>query len=281
MDRAAVPYARSVTSAPPPGRAVQRTSLVPPQHGAWAFLGLPLTLGFVVADPSWAWLPLAWAWIAAYPASYFVLSYVRARRPERFRRPLAIWAAAFAPAGLAAVAMRPWLLWVAALYLVSFAVNLAYARRNRERDLVNDAVFVAQCSAMVVVTALVGDDPGTSAPGPLLDAVSTRAWLLAAVCALVLLGSTLHVKSLLRERRDPRYATAARVYAVACAIASPALAVAWGLPAGWFLVAPFVVLAVRALRKDWSGMRPGAIGMVELACFLVALAAAALAVAAG
>lgn len=270
-----------MTSAHPPARAVQRTSLVPPQHGAWAFLGLPLALGFVVADASWAWLPLAWAWIAAYPASYFVLSYVRARRPERFRRPLATWAAAFAPAGLVAVAMRPWLLWVAAVYLVSFAVNLAYARRNRERDLVNDAVFVAQCSAMVVVTALVGDDPDTSAPGSLLDAVSTRAWLLALVCALVLLGSTLHVKSLLRERRDPRYATASRAYAATCAIASPALAVAWGLPAGWFLVAPFVVLAARALRKNWSGMRPGAIGMVELACFLVALAAAAMAVAAG
>lgn len=274
-----------MTAAHPPGRTsartVQRTSLVPPQHGAWAFLGLPLALGFTVADGSWAWLPLAWAWVAAYPASYFVLSYVRARRPERFRRPLVIWAALFAPAGLAVLVLRPWLAWVAVVYLLSFAVNLAYARRNRERDLVNDAVFVAQCSAMVVVTALVGDDPGTWSPGAVLDAVSTQAWLLALVCALVLLASTLHVKSLLRERRDPRYATASRAYAVACVVAAPAVAAAWGLPAGWFLVAPFVVLAVRALRRDWSGMRPGAIGMVELACFVVALAAAVLAVAAG
>ncbi|CAI9417623.1 YwiC-like family protein [Nocardioides sp. T2.26MG-1] len=268
-------------AAPPPARAVQRTSLVPPQHGAWAFLGLPLALGFLVADPAWTWLPLAWAWVAAYPASYFLLSYVRARRPERFRRPLAIWVAVFAPAGLAAVALRPWLLWVAAVYLASFAVNLAYARRNRERDLVNDAVFVAQCSVMVVVTALVGDDPDTWSPGALLGAVSAHAWLLSGVCAMVLLGSTLHVKSLLRERRDPRYASASRWYAVACLVASPALALAWGLPEGWAFVVPFALLAGRALRRDWSGMRPGAIGMVELAGFIVVLAAGAVAVAAG
>jgi hypothetical protein len=78
----------------------------------------------------------------------------------------------------------------------------------------------------------------------------------------------LHVKSLLRERRDPRFARASRIFAVACLIASPALAIAWGLPSGWLLVAPFALLAARAF-KDWSGMRPGAIGMVELAAFVV------------
>ncbi|ABL81187.1 MULTISPECIES: YwiC-like family protein [unclassified Nocardioides] len=263
----------------PRNRTAQRTSLFPPQHGAWAFLGLPLALGFLVGDPAWAWLPLAWAWIAAYPASYFVLSYVRARRPERFRRPLLVWAALFAPAGLAVAVMRPWLLWVALLYLASFAVNLAYARRNRERDLVNDAVFVAQCSGIVVVTGLVGDDPDESMPAGLLAAVPDQAWLLALVCAVVLLGSTLHVKSLLRERRDPRYARASRAFAVACLLASPLLALVWGLPAGWLLVPGFAVLAARALRRDWSGMRPGTIGMVELGGFVVVLAAAGAAVA--
>ena len=265
---------------PPRGRTAQRTSLFPPQHGAWAFLGLPLALGFLVGDPAWAWVPLAWAWIAAYPASYFVLSYVRARRPERFRRPLIVWAALFAPAGLAAVALRPWLLWIAAVYVASFVVNLAYARRNRERDLVNDAVFVAQCSAMVAVTSLVGDDPDASMPGPLLSAVPGHVWLLALVCGAVLLGSTLHVKSLLRERRDPRFAHASKVFAVACLLASPALALAWGLPTGWLLVPAFALLAARALRRDWSGMRPGTIGMVELAGFVVVLGFAAMAVAA-
>ena len=264
----------------PRSRTAQRTSLFPPQHGAWAFLGLPLALGFLVGDPTWAWLPLAWAWIAAYPASYFVLSYVRARRPERFRRPLLVWVALFAPAGLAAVVLRPWLLWVGVLYLASFAVNLAYARRNRERDLVNDAVFVAQCSGIVVVTGLVGDDPDASMPAALLSAVPSQAWLLAVACALVLLGSTLHVKSLLRERRDPRYARASRAFAVACLLASPLLALAWHLPAGWLFVPAFAVLAGRALRRDWSGMRPGTIGMVELAGFVVVLVTAGVAVAA-
>lgn len=258
----------------PPARAARRTSLAPPQHGAWAFLGLPLVLGFLVSGPSWTWLPLTWGWVAAYPASYFALSYVRARRPERFRRPLAIWASACAPAAIALVALRPWLLWVGVVYVASFAVNIAYARRNRERDLVNDAIFVGQCAAMVVVTFLVSLDPARTTPWALADAVPAHVWLLTAVCAAVLLGSTLHVKSLLRERRDPRFARASRIFAVACLVASPALATAWGPPSGWLLAVPFAVLAARAF-KDWSGMRPGAIGMVELAAFvLTALAVA-------
>ena len=37
---------------------------------------------------------------------------------------------------------------------------------------------------------------------------------------------------------------------------------------------PFVLLTARAFKRDWSGWRPGRIGLVELACF-VAVAAAA------
>jgi hypothetical protein len=127
----------------------------------------------------------------------------------------------------------------------------------------------------VVVTHLVALDPDPATPRALLAAVSAQAWLATLVCAAVLTGSTLHVKSLLRERRDRRYAAASRVFAVACLAASPALALAWGLPAGWLLVVPFALLAARAFR-DWSGLRPGAIGMVELAVFVAtALAVAA------
>jgi hypothetical protein len=250
----------------------------PPQHGAWAFLGLPLALGAVVAP----WTPLLGvlgvAWVAAYPLSYAALGLARARRANRFRRPLAVWSAVVLPAVAVLVLWRPWLVWVGLAYVTAFAVNVQYARRNNERTLANDAVFVAECSAMVVVTWAVA--VGTQSwrpPGP--ATVPEEVWILAVVCALVLMGSTLHVKSLIRERRDPRFARASRMLAVASVPASVALAAWWGLPDGAWLVTPFVALAVRAFVVGRRPTRPGVIGMVELGAFLLVAVSAGLAAA--
>lgn len=246
---------------------------LPPQHGAWAFLALPLVLGAVVAPWTPLLLVLAVAWVAAYPWSYAALGLVRARRKQRFLRPFAVWAAVVAPAAAALVVQRPWLVWVGAAYLLLFAVNLRYAAQHDERALANDGVFVAECAAMVWVVWAVGASEGSWVP-PAADDVPVRAWVLVAVCGLLLIGSTLHVKSLIRERRDPRYATASRAVAVASVVAVAGLAGWWGLPAGAWLVLPFLVLAVRAFVVGRRPLRPGLIGMVELGGFvLVGLAA--------
>jgi hypothetical protein len=250
------------------------SSYVPPQHGAWAFLALPLALGAVVTTWTPALLALAVAWIAAYPWSYAAFGLVRAARPQRFRAPFLVWGAVVLPAAAALLVVRPWLVWVGLGYAVLFAVNLHYARRNDERAMVNDGVLVVECSAMVAVTWAVGAGTTSwSPPSPVPDDV----WVLVMVCALVLVGSTLHVKSLIRERRDPRFARASKVLAVASLPVAAALGAWWGLPAGaWFLV-PFTVLAVRAFVVPRRSMRPGAVGMVELACFVLVAASAVLA----
>ena len=77
------------------------------------------------------------------------------------------------------------------------------------------------------------------------------------------LASTLHVKSLIRERRDPRYARASLVVATLSVPAGVALAAWWGWPSGAWLIAPFVALAVRAFAVPGRSLRPGAIGMIE------------------
>jgi hypothetical protein len=170
------------------------------------------------------------------------------------------------PAVVVLVVARPWLVWVGLGYLVLFAVNLRYARRNDERALGNDLVFVAECAAMVAVARAVGAGERSWSP-PLLDTVPHRVWVLVIVCALVLVGSTLHVKSLIRERRDPRFALFSKVTAVASVPAAAALAGWWGGPAGAWLVVPFVALAVRAFLVGRRPLRPGRIGVIELGCF--------------
>jgi len=245
------------------------TTYFPPQHGAWAFLGLPLVLGAIVAPGTPLLAALALAWVAAYPLSYAALGLVRARRPQRFRRPFAVWTAVVLPAAGVLVVSRPWLVWVGLGYLALFAVNLRYARRNDERAVGNDLVFVAECAGMVAVVWAVGAGRRTWSP-PALDAVPGRVWILVIVCGLVLVGSTLHVKSLVRQRRDPRYARGSRVVAVASVAAAVAVAGWWGWPGGVMLVVPFVALALRAFLVGLQPLRPATIGMIELGGFALA-----------
>ncbi|MDO9498175.1 MAG: YwiC-like family protein [Nocardioides sp.] len=242
---------------------------MPPQHGAWAFVGLPLVLGALATPASWTTLLLTWAAFTCYPASYFALSMARARRGARFRRPLLVWTLAASVPAAALVVTRPWLVAVGLGYACLFAVNLAFARRNHERDLVNDAVLIVEVAALVPLTRWLAEP---------VDGVPERVWLLTALCALTLVGSTLHVKSLLRERRNPTYARASHAFAISSLVAVVGLAWVWGLPAGVALVLPFVLLTARALKRDWSGWRPGRIGLVELACFVAVAAGAAAAV---
>jgi len=253
---------------------------VPAQHGAWAFLGLPVLLASVVTPWSWLTLVLASAWVVAYPWSYAALSLVRARRPARFRRPLAVWSAVLVPLVAVLLLARPWLMWVGVGFLALFAVNVRFARRNDERALANDGVFILECSAMVLVTWAVAVGERSLAP-PTVASVPVDVWVLTVVCALVLLGSTVHVKSLLRERRDPRYAAASRRLALASVVLAWGLAVWWGLPSGIWLVVPFVFLAVRALVVGRRPLPPGRIGMVELSGFVLVVACATAATASG
>ena len=114
-------------------RARIMSAYVPPQHGAWAFLALPLVLGAIVTPWTPLLLVLAVAWVAAYPL-YAALGLVRAKRPQRFLKPFLVWSAVVLPAVVVLLVWRPWLLWVGLGYAALFAVNLAYARRTTNDD---------------------------------------------------------------------------------------------------------------------------------------------------
>jgi YwiC-like protein len=264
-----------VSTSTGPRAGVRRpTPLIPPQHGAWAFLALPLALALTVAPPTWWTAVLAVAWFAAYPASYAGGRMLHDRRPERFRRAFMIWAGATAVPALILVIRFPWLLWVGAVLVALASVNVHYARRHDERALPNDLVLVTECSVLVATTWAVSVDASTTSWG---GGLPVAVLVLTAVCWLVLAGSTLHVKSLVRERGDPRFARASRAVAVLSVAASVGLGVAWGLPSGWVLVVPFAALAVRAFVVGRRPTRVAVIGLIELAMFGLVVAAAWLA----
>lgn len=265
--------AQDVETTPPRRR---RDPLLPPQHGAWAFLGLPLALGVTAGSWTPVWAVLSVAWVVAYPLSWATSGLIGGPRRERFRKPFLVWAGLFVPLAAVTVWLRPWL-WVAgAAYAVLFAVNLVYARARRERALANDLVLIAECSLMVPVVVGVASTGATWSPPA--DVLRTgQVLVLVLACALTLVGSTLHVKSLIRERNDRRYALASQAFAVLCVPVMAAAVAWWGPGRGYWLLVPFVVLAVRARLVPGHSWRPGRIGMIELAAFVLVVVAAALA----
>ena len=253
-----------------PAAVRRRRQLLPNQHGAWAFLVLPLLLGLCVAGWSDLLLPLALAWIASYPFSWAVAAFVSMPRPARYRDAVVLWGAVAAAAGLVVLAQRPWLAWVLLVYGAAFAVNLGFARARSERALANDLLLVVECALLVpVVAGVVAGPDGWSLPWQAMTGSTVLVWTV--VCVLTLVGSTLHVKSLIRERRDPRYTRASRWFAVMSVPAAAAVALLGGVP-WWAVALPFALLAGRALWLHDPTLRPGRLGVIELVCFVAVVA---------
>lgn len=248
-------------------RPTRRARLVPDQHGAWAFLALPVGLGVTATTWTWLLVPTALAWLLAYPAAWALTGRLTAPRPERFDHALRLWAPLALLAAAPVLVARPWLVWAAVLYAALWLVNLQFARQRRERALVNDIVLVVECSALVPVIAGIG--VATSGWAPPLHVVDGQVILLTLVCLVTLTASVLHVKSLIRERGDARYARAAKDFAVAGAVVVALVSLGTDTP-----VWPALVLLATGSRCWWvpRSWRPARVGLVELACFVLVAA---------
>ena len=265
----------AVTAGGRPAPSRRRSDrVVPDQHGAWGFLLLPVALGLAVGGWSPAQLALVGAWVAAYPLTWALTGVLAAPRPRRYHRALVVWSVVAVPAAGAAAVLRPWLLYVGAAYVALFLVNLWFARQRRERALTNDLLLVTECTAMVPVVVGVAAAGGWAVPVTAMT--EPEVLVLALACGLTLVGSTLHVKSLIRERRNPRYARASRWFAVASVAAMTAVVTLTAV--GALLVVPFLALAARAFVVRDPRMRPARIGLVELAGLAVLVGCASFAV---
>lgn len=241
---------------PPRRRARPRSTdrprlAIPPQHGAWAYLALPLLLGLVISG--WTWLGglFALTWVLAYPVSYYgsraLTTRIRrgswSRIAIRERANAVPWAVAAGVGALVLVAARPWLLAVGVVLTGLWWVGMRLALAGRERGIGNDLLLVGQSLvALPLVWAI-------TEPLPIPAAI----WWATLVCAVYFVGSVIHVKSLIREADDRRWRVADVGFHVA--------ALAMGLLSPWLLV-PFAGALVRSLALR-PGAKPGVIGAVE------------------
>jgi hypothetical protein len=208
-------------------------------------LVVPFVLGVMAGGAAALHLLLLPAWVLAYLASYYFLQWLRARRRQRFVRPLLVYGGLLAVVGAVLVLLQPELLLFAVLYLPGVLVNVWYARRHDDRSLVNGLVSVAQASLGVPLANAVGAHPDWPA-----------AWRLFALALLYFAGTVFFVKTMIRERESTGYYRASVGYHAAALV--PA-----GLLSPWLLV-PFALYLARAVALPRRRLRPAQVGVVEI-----------------
>ena len=236
-----------------------KRTFVPPQHGAWAMLTVPYLAGLLVAGWSWVAAPLGIAWLAGYLLSYYAFLAIKTGRPGRWRAQLLVYSALAVPLVGVVVWARPSVLWYAPAFAALWAVNAWYARRRQERALLNDLSSVVQSCLMVFVVATVAEAPLADAGGAF------------AVCLAYFAGTTLYVKTMIRERNNATYRWWSIGYHALAFAAVTVLAVAGRLGLVW--VGVFGWFLARAWVFPGRGLAPKQVGLIEIANCMLLLAA--------
>lgn len=227
-----------------------RQLVIPHEHGAWMMWPVPLAVG--MAGTPWrpSNLLLAGAVLFAYLASYPLLQSLRYPFQRAYWLRWAVgYGAVAALFGLPLVWMHPTLLVVGMIALAGFVVNAWFARNRHERHLLNDLVAMAGLNLAVVAAYVVGR-----------GRLDLEAWSLWGLCLLYFFGTALHVKSLIRERRNRLLKAAAIGYALAV----PALLALAVQP---LLAVAYLPAAVRALVIPQNhSFKAIVLGVVEIVC---------------
>ncbi|MFJ8015369.1 YwiC-like family protein [Streptomyces sp. NPDC096339] len=228
-----------------------RRTWIPDQHGAWAMLAVPFLAGTLLAPrPGWTHALLFGAWLLGYVAVFHGQQWLRLharglRSAGRHVLPALVSGAAFAAVGVPLAVLHPWLVPAALLASPFVLVNTHYARRGRERALVNGLAAVVPACGMLLVAARLG---GLGPAG---------AWPAALACLLYFAGTVPYVKTMIRERNSRAYRTGS----VACHAAALVVAV---LLSPW-LALPFTAYLVRAAVLPGRGLKVPVVGAVEVA----------------
>lgn len=186
-------------------------------------------------------------WTLAYLFAYAFLGWIRTRNKRIFRKPVLVYGALLMPAGAALLALNPDLFRMAPMFVPMLLVNIRYAKRNRERSLINDLAAIIQFSLMVFVAYQTGGGGN---------------WFLAAqlflFSVLYFLGTAVYVKTIIREKHNPKYYWFSIGYHAALLAAA-----AFFYPL--LLSVPLVVLLVRTIWSPRVKLTVKQFGMLEIA----------------
>ncbi|WP_291811994.1 YwiC-like family protein [Cellulomonas sp.] len=246
----------SLAAAPPAARARRRRpgpGWVPRQHGAWAMLIVPPVVGGVLCGWSWRHVLLLVAWLVGYLAYHAAGLWLRSGRKARYRAPVLAYGAAGLVLLGALLGVAPRLLVWAPVFAPLLTISLVASLRRADRSWLNDTVTVVAAALLTPVAAALGaGDPRPAA-----------VWTATGVLGAYFLGTVPYVKSLIRERDDPRVRQVSVAYhamvAALFAFVHPLLGVVGALLAARAAIVPW----------RWPRVRPAVLGAGEVVATLL------------
>ena len=246
-------------------RKLARDGWISDQHGAWTMMAFPPLLGWALSYSfSWTVVLMLVAWAMAFQMFSAVCLWVKtpAKRRARIAPAVITYAVLAALPGATLLAVRPQLLWWAIAFapLASSALYLVWKGRERSLGARTASILAGNIMGPVAFSLAVAD--GSPA------AVSIHAWATCAAFGLHYIGTVPLVRSMIRGRKDPRWAVGSTLLHAAFTLC---VAVAW-----WFgaltiwPVLMWALLTARAWamptisRKRARPLSPKLIGFSEL-----------------
>lgn len=227
---------------------------------------VPPLVGALLAGPRWPHLLLVSFWVLGYFAFFATTQWLKSRRKSRYVPAMVTWSAASGACGLPLALLRPDLLvWLPA-FLPALIAGILLAARRHERALAGGIVtVVAAC-----LTCPVAYDLGEGRDWRL-------AWTVTFVLAAYFVGTVCYVKSLIRQRDNPRMRWGSIGYHAVATMAMVPVAISYR---AWWLIVLFAVLTARAAWMPTRHASPKTIGIGEIVASC-AVAAAGVLLAAG
>lgn len=216
-------------------------------------LVVPPVAGGTVGGWSWRHVLLLVAWLVGYLAYHAAGLWLRSGRKVRYQQPVLVYGGAGVVLLAALLVASPRLLVWAPVFAPLLATSLVASLHRADRSWFNDTVTVSAAALLTPVAASLG----TGTPW------AVDVWVATGVLLAYFLGTVPYVKSLIRERDDPRVRQVSVAYHVLVATLFAAVHPALGVVG--------VLLAVRAavVPWRWPGARPAAIGAGEVVATLV------------
>lgn len=229
--------------------------LLPKQHGAWAMLLVPFLLGIGVGEAVWVHIPLFIGWLFLYLSTYPLLMAIKNKKRKLHIK----WAIIYSVPALSAliiVLLADFrFMYFGILMIPFFIINTYYAKQNNERALLNDFSAISVFSIGGIASYFAGTGS--------LDFMALAVWGLS---MLFFIGSTFFVKTMIREKRNPKYRIISWSFHASVII----LLLTTGEILLTIAYLPSLIRAIYLYGKSMSMMKIGILEIANSAFFLIA-----------
>lgn len=169
--------------------------LLPKQHGAWAMLLIPFLLGMIAGNPTFLHLSLFLGWLFLYLATYPLLMIAKKKKMTPFYKKWTIIYTMIALPFLLICLCNEWtLVYFGFAMLPFFLINIYFAKHNKERTFINDITAILEFGIGGLASYYVGS-----------GSLDLGAWMIFIYTFLFFLGSTLYIKSMIREKKNTEF----------------------------------------------------------------------------